>query len=126
MLEKRRQKLAETNRGSYYNQQEWVEEFLDDKGVFYNGSKSDDVDNDEISNENMEAVVHRCSLKQVFLKIRKFHRKTYVLEFLFNKFANPKASNFIKSRLQNRSSFYEICKLFKNTFFLQNTSGGCF
>ena len=47
MLEKRRRKLAETNRGSYYNQQKWVEEVLDDKGVFYNGSESDDVDNDE-------------------------------------------------------------------------------
>ena len=47
MLEKRRQNLAETDRGSYYNQEEWVEEFLDDKGAFYNGSESDDSDNDD-------------------------------------------------------------------------------
>ena len=36
----------------------------DDKGAFYNGSKSDDSDNDdEKFNANMEAVVRRCSLK---------------------------------------------------------------
>ena len=70
MPEERRQSLAETNRGSYYNQEEWMEEFLDDKGAFYNGSESDDCDNnDENYNENMEAVVHRCSSKQVFLKM---------------------------------------------------------
>ena len=64
MLEERRQSLAETNRGSYCNQEEWMEEFLDDKGAFYNGSESDDCDNnDENYNENMEAVVHRCSSK---------------------------------------------------------------
>ena len=39
MPEERRQNLAETDRGSYYNQEEWVEEFLDDKGEFYNVSK---------------------------------------------------------------------------------------
>ena len=47
MPEERRQNLAETDRGSYYNQEEWVEEFLDDKGAFYNGSESDDGDNDD-------------------------------------------------------------------------------
>ena len=60
--EERRQNLAETDRGSYYNQEEWLEEFLDDKGAFYNGSGSDDSDNDDENyNENIEAVVHRCS-----------------------------------------------------------------
>ena len=47
MPEERRQNLAETDRGSYYNQEEWLEEFLDDKGAFYNGSESDDSDNDD-------------------------------------------------------------------------------
>ena len=37
MPEKRRQNLAETKRWSSYNQEEWLEEFLDDKGAFYNG-----------------------------------------------------------------------------------------
>ena len=64
MPEERRQNLAEAGRGSYYNQEEWVEEFLDDKGAFYNGSESDDGDNDDENyNENMEAVVRRCSSK---------------------------------------------------------------
>ena len=52
MPEERRQNLAETDRGSYYNQEEWLEEFLDDKGGFYNGSERDDSDNDENYNEN--------------------------------------------------------------------------
>ena len=62
MPEERRQNLAETNRGSFYTQEEWVEEFLDNKGAFYNGSESDGVDNDDENyNENMEAVFRRCS-----------------------------------------------------------------
>ena len=55
MSEESRQNLAETDRGSYYNQEERLEEFLDNKGGFYNGSESDDSDNDdEIYNENNE------------------------------------------------------------------------
>ena len=55
MSEESRQNLAETGRGSYYNQEEWLEEFLDNKGEFYNGSESDDCDNDDqICNENNE------------------------------------------------------------------------
>ena len=34
---KRRQNLSETDRGSYYKE-EWLEEFLDSKGEFYNGN----------------------------------------------------------------------------------------
>ena len=64
MPKKRRQNLGETNRGSYYKQEKWVEEFLDDKGVFYNGNESDGGDNDDENyNENMEAVVRRYSSK---------------------------------------------------------------
>ena len=64
MSEERRQNLAETDRGSYYNQEERLEEFLDDKGAFCDGSESDDSENgDENYNENIEAVVHRCSSK---------------------------------------------------------------
>ena len=47
-----------------YNQEEWLEEFLDDKGAFYDGIESDDRENDnENYNENVEAVVRRCSSK---------------------------------------------------------------
>ena len=47
MPEDRRQSLAETDRGPYYNQEEWLEEFLDNKGSFYDGSKSADSENDD-------------------------------------------------------------------------------
>ena len=45
---KRRQNLAETDRGSYYKE-ERLEEFLDSKGAFYNVNESDD---DESYDEN--------------------------------------------------------------------------
>ena len=48
---KRRQNLLEIDKGSYYKE-EWLEEFLDSKGAFYNGNESDD--NDESYNENNE------------------------------------------------------------------------
>ena len=38
----RRQNSAETDKGSSYNQEKWLEKLLDDKGAFYNGSESDD------------------------------------------------------------------------------------
>ena len=70
MPKKRRQNLAKTDRGSYHNQEEWVKEFFDDKGAFYNGHENHSGDNyDKNCNENMEAVVRRCSSKLVFLKI---------------------------------------------------------
>ena len=42
---KRRQNLAETDKGSYYKE-EWLEEFLDSKGAFYNGNESDNNNNE--------------------------------------------------------------------------------
>ena len=69
MLEERRQNLSEADRASDYNQEQWLEEFSDDKGyqeqwleefsddkgAFYNGSESDDSDNDAKNyNENNE------------------------------------------------------------------------
>ena len=53
MPEERRQNLAETDRGSYYKQEKWLEAFLDRKSAFSNGSESDDS----------EAFVRRCSSK---------------------------------------------------------------
>ena len=64
MPEERRQNLARTDSGSYNNQEEWLKEFLGDKGKFYNGSENDDSDNDDENyNENIEAVICRCSSK---------------------------------------------------------------
>ena len=60
----RRQNLAETDKGSCENQEEWLKYFLDDQGAFYNGSENDDNDSDDENyNENIEAVVRRCSSK---------------------------------------------------------------
>ena len=46
-----RQNLAETDRGIIL-QREWIEEFLDSQGAFYNGNESDN--DDESYNENNE------------------------------------------------------------------------
>ena len=55
MSEDSRQNLMETDWGSYYNQEEWLEKFLNNKDGFFNGSERDDSDNDdEIYNENNE------------------------------------------------------------------------
>ena len=51
MLLKRRQNLAETDRGSYYKEKR-LEEFLDKEGPFYNGNESDN--DDESYNEDNE------------------------------------------------------------------------
>ena len=45
MLEQRKQNLAETDRESYYNQNEWLEELLD---ANCNGIESDDSGNDNM------------------------------------------------------------------------------
>ena len=59
-----KQNLAKTNRGLYYSQEEWLEEFLDNKGAFYDDNESDNSENDdENATENIEAVVRRCSSK---------------------------------------------------------------
>ena len=56
-----------TKMGSYYNQDEWLEEFLDNKGAFHNGTggnESDDSENDDKNyNESIEVVFRRCSSK---------------------------------------------------------------
>ena len=60
--EKGRQNLTAADRESFYNHEEWVEEFLDDKDAFYSGSEDDDGDNnDENYNKNIEAIILRCS-----------------------------------------------------------------
>ena len=64
MPKETKQNLAETDGGSYWNQEEWLEELLNDKAAFYNGRECNDGDNDDENyDENIEAVVCRCSLK---------------------------------------------------------------
>ena len=81
MPEGRRQNLPETDRGSYYNQEEWVEKFLDDKGAFYNGSDGDN--DDENYNENIEAVVRIGSSKKVSLKISQISQENICVGVYF-------------------------------------------
>ena len=60
-MKERWQNLAEADRESYYSQDEWVGEFLDAEGAFYNVKESGDgYNDDENYKENMEAVVRRC------------------------------------------------------------------
>ena len=56
MTKENRQNLANTDRGSYYNQEEWLEELLKDKGIFYNDSNidSETYDNESSSDRNGE------------------------------------------------------------------------
>ena len=51
----RRQNLAETDWWLYYNQEDWLEEFLEYKEAFYNDRENDDSNHDnENYNENNE------------------------------------------------------------------------
>ena len=43
MPEEKRQNVAETDNGYYYNQEEWLEEFLDNEDAFDNGTEVDTV-----------------------------------------------------------------------------------
>ena len=73
-----------------------------------------------------EAVVERCSYLQnsCSQNFCKLHRKTPVLESLFNKVAglNLKACNFL---LKKEASTVKFVKFLRAPF-LQNTSSGCF
>ena len=83
--------------------------------VVYKRSVSDD-DNDD-DNEGivifLEAVTRNVLQKKLLLKYRNIHRKTPVLESLFNEVAVLKACNFIIKRLQYR------CFSVKNAKFLR-------
>ena len=57
--------------------------------------------------------------------LRKFHRKTPVLESFFNKVAVPKHATLLKKRLWHRC-FPVNFEVFLRTPFLWNTPGSCF
>ena len=70
MPEERGQNWTETDRRSYYNQEEWLEKVSDEKGAFYYCSENDGSENDDDNyTENIEAVVRKCTSKHVFLII---------------------------------------------------------
>ena len=64
------------------------------------------------------ADVYRCSSKLV--TFRNNHRKTPVLESLFNKVAHLKACSFIKKRLQHRCFHVNIAKFLRTAFFIKH------
>ena len=68
-----------------------------------------------------EAVTRRYSVKKVFLKIRKNHKKTSVMESLFKNVANLKACNYIKKILQHVYLAVNFAKVLR-TPFLQKTT----
>ena len=56
MAKENRQNLVNPDWGSHYNQDEWLEEFLEGKGIFYNDSDSDSetYDNESSSDSDDE------------------------------------------------------------------------
>ena len=67
-----------------------------------------------------EAAVHRCSSKQVFLKISQCSQKTPVFESLFNKAGALKAYIFIKKEIPTQVFSCQYCKIFKNSFLVEH------
>ena len=53
--------------------------------------------------------------KSCFVRFGKFHRKTTVIESLFNKVADLQACNFTKKRLQHRCFPVKFVKFFRTT-----------
>ena len=84
MPEERRQNLAETDSGPYYNQQKWLEEFLDNEGRFYNGSESGDSDNDD---ENYNKNDEQQQLSESFVNNCYKIVSPFLLQELINGFA---------------------------------------
>ena len=68
-----------------------------------------------------QATVRRYSLKYVFIKWPNIHKKTPVLESLYNKFAGLKAFDFIKRKLQHRCFSVDTARFLRASF-PQNTS----
>ena len=56
----------------------------------------------------------------VLKNFRKFHRKTPVLELLFNDVAGPKACNFIKSKLEHRFFPMKFANFLRTPFFTEH------
>ena len=71
------------------------------------------------SHGTIEAVVRRCSIKKVFLKISQISqeetcaRDSFLIRLL-------QACNFIKKEALSQVFSCEICEIFKNTFFIEH------
>ena len=77
------------------------------------------------------SAAYRSSRPEVFCKrgvlknFAKFTGKQLCQSLFFNKVAGG-ACNFIKKESLAQVFSCEFCEISKNTFFLQNASGGCF
>ena len=85
MTKENRQNLANTDRGSFYNQGAWLEEFLEDKAIFYNNSNSDSetYDNESSSDDDDEQKEVCKSFNMNSLKIV----SALLLQVVINNFA---------------------------------------
>ena len=70
-----------------------------------------------------EAVVQRCSVRNIFLEIsQNSQEKNLCQSLFFNRAAGlrPKACNFIKKKTLAQVSSCELCEISKNTFFTEH------
>ena len=74
---------------------------------------------------NTEAVVRRCSSKQLLLKLSQISQESTCVGVSFNKVVGLKVCSFMKKRFQRRCFPVKFTKVLR-TPFLQNTSSGCF
>ena len=74
----------------------------------------------ETKGEAAEATTGGVLSTRCLQKLRKFYRKTTLLESLFDKVAGPQASSFIKNRLQHRCFPAQFAKSLR-TPILKNT-----
>ena len=70
--------------------------------------------NSHLQEQPSEVLFFKKGCSKKFCNI---HRKTPMLESLFNKVAGLQGCSFIKKRLQHRCFFCEYYKLFKNSYF---------
>ena len=98
--------LAESDKVSFYNQKEWLEEYEHGKGMFYS----------EYSQKQTPEVF--CVLRNS----TKFTGKHLCHSLFFNKVAALRPATLLKKRLWNTCFPVNFAK-FPRTPFLQNTSG---
>ena len=88
---------------------------------------------------SLEADIHRCSSKSLFLKSSQILQESICVAVFFSKVEGPQNCNVIKERLQHRfirehlfcrgsmnGWFWKTNALFQKQLFLQNISSGCF
>ena len=68
-----------------------------------------------------EAVIQRCSVKNVFLKTSQNSQENIFASVSFSIKLHAKACNFIKKETEIQVFYCKFCEIFKDTF-LQNTS----